>query len=172
MSHCSLGMQSDKKCKDEETLKPIEYLICEIEKHILLDKLNVSLTKNKEEHIFLNAKIDGLIEKLNTVLIFVNRHEEHLKKIDKIALCDPDKVILNEKILNQKIKNLESKFEDLEQKSSLNSEKRPFKCPVCKGDGEVIINTGQMLTCYPLKYPTKVCNACKGKGIIWKDPID
>lgn len=168
MSHCSLGMQSDKKCKDEETLKPIEYFVCEIEKHLLeiVDKLNVSLIKDKEEHVFLNAKIDGLIEKLNSVSIFVNRHEEHLKKIDKIALCDPDKVILNEKILNQKIKNLESKFEDLEQKSSLNSEKRPFKCPVCHGNGKVeVIGFDYKLSNSVKKLQD--CFSCERKGIIW-----
>jgi len=46
--------------------------------------------------------------------------------------------------------------------------KNPHRCPVCEGDGEVIINTGYLLTSHPPKYPTKVCNACEGKGIVWR----
>jgi hypothetical protein len=45
---------------------------------------------------------------------------------------------------------------------------RPYKCPVCDGQGEIIIDNGTLLPVYPPKRPTKVCKSCKGDGIVWQ----
>jgi hypothetical protein len=41
--------------------------------------------------------------------------------------------------------------------------KRPFKCPVCEGSGQLlVIQDGSAST-----PPTKACHACEGKGLVW-----
>ena len=54
---------------------------------------------------------------------YVNNHEEYLKKIDKIALCDPEKVSNNEKVLSNKIEELEQKINNCDCRIHNNAHK-------------------------------------------------
>src|SRR5689334_15260002 len=50
----------------------------------------------------------------------------------------------------------------------------PYGCPVCKGDGEVLLHPNE---CFRFEIERtdglgnkyKTCRVCKGKGIIWKE---
>jgi hypothetical protein len=144
MSLCSLGMNNASMvCKYGFSHREKECAFCAV--------------KKEHDLLYLSIEVDIINKSLKKLELLVKAHEEHLKKIDSIALCDPDKVMANEKIIFEKIKNLESKFEDFIQKSSLVYEKQPFKCPVC--EGERFRHTE-----YHGPYP---CISCEGKGIIW-----
>jgi len=69
--------------------------------------------------------------------------------------------------INSEISQLWHKINDLYQIREKMDFKKPHKCPVCEGCGKIIINNGQVLTSYPPQYPTKICNICEGKGIVW-----
>jgi hypothetical protein len=91
----------------------------------------------------------------------VNAHEEYLCRIDKIAMCDPDKVLSNQKILDERLSILEAKIDNKSGKV----DKIPHKCPKCEGDGklwELKING------IPADYSKFInCFCCEGKGILW-----
>lgn len=38
-------------------------------------------------------------------------------------------------------------------------EKKPYKCPVCDGTGNVIVES---------LHQTKLCHPCKGAGVLWQ----
>ena len=52
--------------------------------------------------------INDLIDTINSIDVYVRNHEQYLKGIAKIAMCDPDKVLENQKVLLERIKKLES----------------------------------------------------------------
>jgi hypothetical protein len=44
----------------------------------------------------------------------------------------------------------------------------PYRCPVCEGEGRIVIkDSNEMLLSMPPQKPTKQCNGCEGKGIVW-----
>ena len=70
----------------------------------------------------------------------------------------------------ERFEKIESKIACLMQKSNLNDEKRPFKCPVCSGNG--IVSTPDtvrfdILIAKQSHYGSSSCTSCNGKGIIW-----
>jgi len=73
-----------------------------------------------------------------------------------------------------RIDELERKFDCIMQKSSLNCEKRPFKCPVCNGSIKILIDPSTPMSGIQAMFGKrdengmyyKECNTCD-KGIIW-----
>lgn len=112
----------------------------------------------------------------------VNAHEEYLKNIDKIALCDPEKVYNNHKKLNEWVEKLNSEMNVLlsriiqveeMQKSMISMpnviwqkyNKVPYKCPVCDGKEPSCFNHSYMQAHIHIK--ECFCHVCEGKGIVW-----
>lgn len=86
--------------------------IVEICKHGLPERLNCSLCSLDLDRIQINNKFEEKIKQLEDRLvnlsILINQHEEYLIGIHNIALCDPAKISHNHKILEERVKNLES----------------------------------------------------------------
>jgi len=79
---------------------------CEkIEKRI--ERLESSGNYNKDYGLTLHAQIIGLLEKIAILSPLVLAHEDYMRKIDKIALHDPEKTIENMKFLNERLEQIE-----------------------------------------------------------------
>lgn len=157
----------------EPFLMTIKFRIDQLE-----DKLNIWIQTVLEENNIKQEQIDELYEndfderisgieniEIEQRLIKLEKysyaHEEYLKRIDKIALCNPDKTLANQKFLNEKLAALEQLFYD-EKEKFRNQDRKPHKCPVCDGSGFL----GDVLL---LSLPPTFaeCKTCEGKGIIW-----
>jgi DNA repair exonuclease SbcCD ATPase subunit len=130
---------------------------------------------NSDDNV--NDELNYQSDDITRLELKVALHEEYLKKIDKIALCDPDKVAANQKHLENNISKLESQLSALTEMYKeislrhvklidIEMSKKPHKCPVCSGAcifkihsmEDVIANNGISF---------KTCPACKGNGIIY-----
>lgn len=60
----------------------------------------------------------------------VDAHEKYLRKIDTIAMCDPEKVIADQKYLNERIDNLVSVI-NLSQKNPVTETSQKKRCNYC-----------------------------------------
>jgi len=110
-----------------------------------------------------------LLDAINAIEELRNRiealHEHKLRQIDENRKISKKVDDLEELIYEEK-----AKLRDLINMPNVawsKYNKTPYQCPVCKGEGKIIINNGQVLTSYPLQYPTKICTSCEGKGIVW-----
>jgi hypothetical protein len=91
--------------------------------------------------------------------------EKRLEDIEKwSAQVESNWVFAKVKFIE--IDDLNRKFADFMQKSCLNCEKRPFKCPVCDGCGNDK-GTRESNPNYDFCMKYASCNTCEGKGIIW-----
>ena len=67
--------------------------------------------------------------------------------------------------LQKKVK----KLEQWQDSSTQTPNKRPYKCPVCDGEGSIKKSLNDKLAEFE-RLPTVLaimCSACKGKGIVW-----
>lgn len=153
MSICALGMGNVTLfCKYGKNHRVEECHFCELELRV-----NSLDHQYKNGHAWHSGQIDALDIRMKEL-------EYGIEHINKKIFSDINPSIDFIKEISEKVLNSISEIKILSGK--------PHKCPVCEGSGEVIINNGQILACYPLKYPTKICSACKGKGIIWKEQTD
>jgi hypothetical protein len=75
-------------------------------------------------------KLENHINKIDKVSALVDKHEEYLCKISGMESFDADKLLSNQKILDEKIKELEKMLIEVNS-----SGKKPHKCPVCDSKG-------------------------------------
>lgn len=73
----------------------------------LLENLDSKDNYNKDYSLDLHAQIISILEKISLLSPLVLAHEEYMRKIDKIALHDPDKTIANMKFLNERMDQIE-----------------------------------------------------------------
>jgi hypothetical protein len=132
---------------------------------------------NVEKHIneiFKHAR-DGLfclekrIEKLEQSREAHSRnHKDLFERIEKLEQLNQQCFDANPiKEIYEKFEKIESKIACLMQKSSLNDEKRPFKCPVCSGTGNHPDQSPRLMCKVFTKTGLYVCMTCDGKGIVW-----
>lgn len=76
-----------------------------------LEKLESNDEYNKRYSIELHEYLIKSDENIAELSKFIIAHEEFLKKIDTIALCDPEKVAANQKILLERLEKLETYME-------------------------------------------------------------
>jgi DNA repair exonuclease SbcCD ATPase subunit len=139
-----------------------------------------ALHEHKLRQIDENRKISRRVDEIEKIKGLVS------SSLDE-TLCDIDKDIskLNERLdridhkcvnhitsIFKRLEELESKFDDLSVKSKLNSQKQPFKCPVCSGAGDFHVESLQDIQALGShridgmgRHYTK-CHACND-GIVW-----
>jgi predicted transcriptional regulator with HTH domain len=113
MSNYNSGLSCDHICNHGVYVSRERCMLCELQKQINalteMYKHISSMVAGCEDHrirqIDENRKISRRVDELE---IFVRDHEHYLKKIDKISLCDPDKVRANLKELMNRIEKLEN----------------------------------------------------------------
>ena len=140
---------------------------CELENKISsLNNRIEGLHAYKLNQINLNDRADKRIDSFETdVAKDIININEQIEKLNKFSEFDAEFItIFKNRIEKLELKNiehqikriadLEREFADFMQKSSLNYQKQPFKCPVCNGCGSE--TTGL--------YP---CKSCEGIGIVW-----
>lgn len=135
----------------------------------------------------LDKTLCALEERIKSLETLVKAHEQYLTKIHGIALCDPDKVLSNQKLIMERLSELEewtrkeednvhSKIKSLakwmtdHEKEGL--EKRAFKCPVCDGQRKIQVHSNIMepfekRDIDSLGRHFVNCVPCEGKGIVW-----
>lgn len=159
MSLCGLGISCEPApCPHGKDSRREQCHLCDIHKQIASLIVQVAAQHEfKLNQINANVKLD---KKVDEVVSQLKAWDEDLEYLDSMKL--PKRI---EK-LEKQIANWEEKFYFLKDKLR-SADEKPHKCPVCNGEGKLIINNGQLLTSYPAQYPTKECHACEGKGIIW-----
>lgn len=138
--------------------------------------------EHKLRQIDENRKISRRIDELFETLEAYNEDAEYLdslslpKRIEKLEELNQQCFEANPiKAIYDKFEKIESKIACLMQKSTLNDEKRPFKCPVCSGEIKILIDPATPMSGIQAMFGKrdengmyyKECNACNGKGIVW-----
>lgn len=196
MSHCGLGLSCEPiPCEHGKQLRKEQCHLCDIKREIIAltdmyKSLSIQVASQHEfklNQIDLNGYLESSVDKLknnqNTHsmdLQFLHQcnHsrsseikdlQEPIKRLESFDKSNTE-ILQNHRDsiedLQKQITTWEEEFYFLKQKIRFTEEK-PYKCPICNGEGNVIINNGQLLTSYPPQYPTKICHACEGKGIVW-----
>jgi len=93
------------RCLECNPMNKISFTLDDLKK--LYEEVKILMNRIESLHEFKLRQCDE--NKENSKLI--QAHEEYLNNIHKIALCDPEKVLANQKILNEKINNLEKSRE-------------------------------------------------------------
>jgi len=179
MSHCGLGLSCEPVKEEKDRTQYLSSCIhgmvdyCYKCERALMDKVMELVTRIESLHEFklrqidenrkISRRVDGLFETLEAY----NQDAEHLdsslpKRIEKLEQLNQQCFEANPiKAIYDKFEKIESKIACLMQKSTLNDEKRPFKCPVCDGRG---VHKKEM---DPKILNFEVCLTCKGNGIVW-----
>lgn len=67
----------------------------------------------------------------------------------------------------ERLKKLEEDIKRITE-DNMKVGRKPHRCPICDGEGKLIINNNEVLLSYPIQYKTKNCHVCKGEGVLWK----
>lgn len=143
-----------------------------------MENKNIECIKfyNEQRLKELESQIKALIEMYKDLICRVAGFSDHLiKQIDEnrkisrrlddiVGMFAKDSCKLESEIirLDKKFDDLEKLFYDEKEKFRSN-DKKPYKCPVCEGNGcmNKYLNEEKKLIAF------KICNSCEGKGIIW-----
>ncbi len=173
MSHCGLGLSCDPlPCEHGKQIRKEQCHLCEIKKQLIdLTEMYKSLSESHHEfklmQIMVNRELNSCMDdsefvENNNVKIF----ENILDRIEKLEELNKQCFDANP------IKQIEDRFAELENRleshrHDVEKELKPYKCPVCNGKGNVIIDGNKFLLSNPPQYPVEICKVCGGKGIVW-----
>lgn len=192
MSICSLGLSCDPICDHGIHTSRQRCIYCELQKQItaltdMYKSLSIQVAAHHEHklrQIDENRKISRRVdetdhiancqgESISIIIKNLNKLERELESNHLTQELNPQVwKFVTERI--DKLEKLESKFADFMQKSILNCEKRPFKCPVCNGEIKILIDPSTPMSGIQAMFGKrdsngmyyKDCVSCD-KGIIW-----
>jgi len=153
MSGCHNPVSVKNNCIHGIALSILPCDLCDLSKRI--EKLEQAYQADAEtckEIIFAGAQNHAIILKC----------EEKIKELENKynASTEVEQILLN------RIKELE-RFQEITQLQYQQRNKTPYKCPVCDGEGKIRLGSAQILLSDPPQHPTKACESCVGKGIVW-----
>lgn len=136
----------------KDRIENLEGKFNELEKHF-------EISRSQSNDQYFHEQFLKSFERIKNLEVRISLQNDNQNRIEYLERKDKATGEVEAMLLN-KIKDLETLFYD-EKDKFRSGDKKPFKCPVCVGKG----NITQEIE--PKIYKFDSCHACQGKCIIW-----
>ncbi len=109
--------------------------------------------------------IDDMIERLEELERWPSFTKNLEKRIERLERVSGKEVLEALTGFERRIDMLDNAFRELLHSCNL---KGPYRCPLCEGNGSVMINKDTADGPRQHFLENFACSSCKGKGIVWK----